>query len=158
MPGARVRARRGIILPAVLGALVALALLSALALFDAVQESRVATLADDRVLARAALHEGLDAASDPPDLAYLCVSAPVNLQVSAGVAAGGGRYLLEWSHLGRGLVRVSVSGRGRSGARAGAIALLRPDSADASGPGYSCPRATRLGPVGPGWVVAAPDG
>ena len=44
-------ARRGIILPVVLAVLLALALLSSLAMFDAVQEWRVAGLAADRVRA-----------------------------------------------------------------------------------------------------------
>lgn len=155
MPAAR---RRGIVLPVVLAVMVTLALLSSLALFDAVQEWRVAGLADDQLRARAALLEGLDAAAHPPDLAYLCVSAATNRQSAAGPAAGGGRYLLEWAHLGGGLVRATVSGRGRVGARAGAIALLRPDSSGHLGPGFACPTATRLGPAGPGWATTLPGG
>lgn len=154
MPGAR----RGIVLPAVLAVLVALALLSSLALFDAVQEWRVAGFADDQVLARAALDEGLDAAIAPPDLAFLCLSPPLARQVHAGAAAGGGRYRLEWSHLGAGLVRAEVEGRGRIGGRARAVALLLPDSAAWALGVPGCPTATRLRPAGSDWVTAHPAG
>jgi hypothetical protein len=150
--------RRGIILPAVLAALVALALLSALALLDAVQEWRVAGLADDQVLARAAMEEGLDALGHPGDLAFLCLSPPLARQTGAGTAAGGGRYLLHWTHLGRGLVRAEVEGRGRVGARARAIALLRPDSTAWVSGVFGCPTATRLAPAGTGWVTVHPTG
>lgn len=150
--------RRGIILPAVLASLVLLALLSSLALFDAVQEWRVAGLGDDQLLARAALLEGVDRVASPGDLALLCVSAPMGRQSVSGAASGGGRLRVRWSHLGGGLVRAEVEGLGRSGARAGAIALVRPDSIDRLAGAVVCPRATRLEPAGVGWLVAHPMG
>lgn len=150
--------RPGIILPAVLAALVALALLSALAMFDAVQEWRVAGLADDQVVARAALQEGLDALAAPTDLPLLCVSPALARQVGAGSSAGGGSYRLSWSHLGGGLVRAEAEGRGRVRARARAIALLRPDSSERSMGLYGCPAATRLRPAGVGWLTSHPAG
>lgn len=156
--GARGGPRRGIILPSVLAALVALALLSALALFDAVQEWRVAGLADDQVLARAALAEGLDAVGRPADLAFLCLSPPLARQTGVGTAVGGGRYRITWSHLGGGLVRAEAEGRGRTGARARAIALLRPDSTAWVSGVFGCPTATRLAPAGTGWVSVHPEG
>jgi hypothetical protein len=146
------------VLPAVLAALVALALLSALALFDAVQEWRVAGLGDDRIIAQAALHEGLDALPQPTDLALLCVTPAVAPQARAGASTGGGSYHLAWSHVGGGLVRAVIEGRGRAGARARAIALLRPDSLDRSSGALQCPTATRLVPAGEGWLTAHPEG
>lgn len=146
------------ILPAVLASLVLLGLLSSLALFDAVQEWRVAGLGDDQLLARAALLEGLDRVASPGDLPLLCVSAPVAGQQASGTAVGGGRFLVRWTHLGGGLVRAEVQGLGRSGARSGAIALLRPDSTDHLAGMVVCSRATRLDPAGPGWLVTPPDG
>jgi hypothetical protein len=158
MPDARRSLRRGIILPAVLAALVALALLSALALFDAVQEWRVAGLADDQVVARAALQEGLDELTRPTDLALLCVSPALARQMAIGPAAGGGEYRLSWWHLGDGLVRAEVEGRGRLRARARAIALLRPDSSERVMGLYRCPSATGLRPAGTGWLTTHPEG
>lgn len=145
-------------LPAVLAALVSLALLSALALFDAVQEWRVAGLADDQVLARAALQEGVDQLGQPTDLAALCVSPALLRQGRTAVAAGGGRITLGWSHLGGGLVRAEVRGEGRHGGRARAIALMRPDSSEWVSGLFRCPTATRLAPVGDGWVTTHPEG
>lgn len=158
MPEGRRSSRRGIILPAVLAALIALALLSALALFDAVQEWRVAGLADDQLIARAALHEGLDALAEPTDLPLLCVSPPLAGQVVTAASAGGGAYHLTWSHLGGGLVRAEAEGRGRVGARARAIALMRPDSSERVMGLYRCPAATRLAPAGAVWLTAHPEG
>lgn len=157
MPAGR-RSRRGIILPTVLAALVALALLSALALFDAVQEWRVAGLADDQLIARAALHEGLDALARPTDLPLLCVSPPLSRQVATAPSVGGGAYRIAWSHLGGGLVRAEAEGRGRVGARTRAIALLRPDSSERAMGLYRCPAATRLAPAGTVWLTAHPEG
>ncbi|MBP7549630.1 MAG: hypothetical protein KA761_05040 [Gemmatimonadaceae bacterium] len=150
--------RRGIILPAVLASLVLLALLSSLALFDAVQEWRVAGLGDDQLVARAALFEGVDRVASPGDLPLLCVSAPSARQLATGAASGGGRFQVRWSHLGGGLVRAEVEGFGRSGARSGAIALVRPDSTDHLAGMVVCSRATRLDPAGPGWLVTRPGG
>ena len=139
-------------------ALVALALLCSLALFDAVQEWRVAGLGDDRVRARAALHEAIDLVGDPVDLALLCVSAPLARETAAGRSAAGGSYRISWSHLGSGLMRAEVEGRGRTGARMRAIALLRPDSVTRTMGLLTCPTATRLIPAGPGWLMAHPEG
>lgn len=150
--------RRGVILPAVLASLVLLGLLSSLALFDAVQEWRVAGLGDDQLLARAALLEGVDRVASPGDLPLLCVSSPMAWQLTFGSASGGGRFRVHWTHLGGGLVRAEVVGLGRSGARSGAIALVRPDSTDHLAGMVVCPRATRLEPAGPGWLVAPPEG
>ncbi len=150
--------RRGIILPAVLAALVALGLLSALALFDAVLDWRVAGSADDELVARAAMHEGLDALARPTDLALLCVSPSLAAQFSTGASAAGGRYRLTWSHLGDGLVRAEAEGRGRQGAVARATALLRPDSSERELGLVRCPQAARLVPAGAGWLTASPGG
>lgn len=150
--------RRGIVLPAVLATIVALGLLASLALFDAVLEWRVAGLAEDQVLARAALLEAIDGAASPPDLAALCLRPPLAPQSGSGTAAAGGSWRVRWHHLGGGLVRAELEGRGRMGSRARAIALVVPDSGDRSSGGYGCPAATRLLPAGPGWLEGHPEG
>jgi len=151
-------ARRGIVLPVVLLVLVALELLSALALFDALQEWRVAGLAEDRVLAHAALEEGIDALRAPPDLPDLCLRPPLAAESRSGTASGGGAFRVTWSHLGDGIVHVRVTGSGRQGAEVRAIALVRPDSTERVSGVFACPAATRLEPLGPAWLVADPAG
>ncbi len=151
-------ARRGIILPVVLAAIVALGLLASLALFDAVQEWRVAGFADDQLLARAALLEAIDATASPPDLPGLCVRPALAPQLASGVAVAGGGWRVRWHHMGGGLVRAELEGRGRLGSRSRAIALVVPDSGDRSSGGYGCPAATRLVPAGTGWLEGHPDG
>lgn len=151
-------ARRGIVLPVVLMLLVALELLSALALFDAVQEWRVAGLAEDRVVALAALEEGVDALRLPPDLAGLCTRTPLDPETRTGAASGGGAFRVTWSHFGDGIVQVRVTGSGRWGAEARAIALVTPDSTERASGVFACPAATRLMPLGPAWLVAEPVG
>lgn len=150
--------RRGIALAAVLAAVVTLGLLGALALADAVLETRVSALAVDRVVARAALHHGLDAMDLPPALADLCAAAVLSPQERSGAAGAGGRYRLVWTHLGAGAVRVLVSGEGRQGARIRVVALMRPDSTALVSGFFRCPSATRLIPAGPGWLQVHPEG
>jgi hypothetical protein len=146
------------VLPIVLAALVALGLLGSLALFDAVLEWRVAGLADDQQLARAAAIEGTGLVSDPPDVAGLCVGPPLATQERVGPAAGGGRYRVRWQHLGDGLVRSEVEGVGRVGARSRLIALVRPDSSERVSGLFRCPVARRLIPAVPRWLEAHPEG
>jgi len=146
------------VLPIVLAAILALGLLGSLALFDAVLEWRVAGLADDRVLARAAAIEGTDAVSAPPDLAGLCVAPPLAWQERAGTAAAGGRYRVRWQHLGQGLVRAEVEGTGRIGARSRLVALVRPDSSERVSGLFRCPAARRLIPAVPRWLETHPEG
>jgi hypothetical protein len=136
-------------LPTVIAVVTALALLAALALFDAVQESRVASLAGDRVHARAALLEGLGAAAHPPSLAALCVQPPLAATTQTGASVGRGRYGVVWRHLGRGLVLAEVEGRGAQGGRARLRLLLRPDSGAVVAGLYGCPAARGLEPAGP---------
>lgn len=150
--------RRGIVLPVVLAAILALGLLSSLALFDAVLEWRVAGLAEDQVLARAAVLEGIDAVAVPPDLAVLCGRPPLAVQSSAGTAASGGRFRVVWQHLGGGLVRAEVEGMGRIGARSRLIALVVPDTSERVSGLLRCPMARRLIPAGPRWLESHPEG
>lgn len=150
--------RRGMALPTVIAVLTALALLSALALFDAVQESRVASLAGDRVQAQAALLEGLAAAARPPALATLCVQPPLAAMTRSGASVGRGRYGVVWRHLGRGLVLAEVEGRGAQGGRARVRLLLRPDSGAVVSGLYGCPAAARLRPAGPDAREWHPEG
>ena len=146
------------VLPIVLAAIVALGLLASLALFDAVLEWRVAGLADDQVVARAAAVEGIDAVADPPDLEGLCVRPPLAWEERVGTAAGGGRFRVRWQHLGDGLVRAEVEGTGRIGSRARVIALVRPDSSERVSGLFRCPSGVRLVPAAPQWLEAHPEG
>ena len=150
--------KRGMVLPIVLAAIIALGLLGSLALFDAVLEWRVAGLADDQVLARSALIEGTDAVADPPDLAGLCVRPPLAWEERVGQTDRGGRYRVRWQHLGDGLVRAEVEGSGRIGARARVIALVRPDSSERVSGLFRCPVARRLIPAAPRWLETHPEG
>ena len=146
------------VLPIVLAAILALGFLASLALFDAVLEWRVAGLAEDQVVARAAAVEGTDAVADPPDLAGLCIRPPLAWEERAGTTVGGGRFLVRWQHLGDGLVRAEVEGTGRIGARARVIALVRPDSSKRVSGLFRCASAIRLVPAGPRWLEMHPEG
>lgn len=136
-------------LPTVIAVLTVLALLGSLALFDAVQESRVASLAGDGVQARAALLEGLGVAAHPPSVAALCVQPPLASMTRSGASLGRGRYRVVWRHLGRGLVLAEIEGRGVNGGRARLRVLLRPDTGAVVAGLYGCPAAQRLSPSGP---------
>ncbi|MBX7117399.1 MAG: hypothetical protein K1X31_00230 [Gemmatimonadaceae bacterium] len=150
------RPRRGIALPVVLATVVVLALLSALALFDGLQEARAAAFAGDQARAEAAMWEGLDAAAMPPDLPALCRAAPLAPQHRLGTAASGGRFRVLWVHAGGGRVRVLIDGEGRQGGRVGAVGWMRPDSGFRVADG--CVRSLRLLPAGPRWLAAVPGG
>lgn len=150
--------RRGMVLPIVLAAIVAVSLLASLGLFDAVQEWRVAGLAEDRVLARVAVTEGLDAVPSPPDLAGLCVRPPLAWMERSAESASGGRYRVRWQHLGGGLVRAEVEGVGRVGGRSRAIALMVPDSSERVAGLFRCASAARLVPAAPAWLETHPEG
>lgn len=145
-------------MPIVLAAILALSLLASLALFDAVLEWRVAGLADDQVLARAAALEAVDVVAEPPDLAGLCLRPPLDWVEREGGTAAGGRYRVRWQHLGEGLMRAEVEGTGRIGARARMIALVRPDSSERVSGLFRCPVARRLIPAAPRWLEAHPEG
>jgi hypothetical protein len=152
------RRRRGIVLPAVLAVLVALAMLSALMLLDAVQESRVSALAADAVRARAAAQRGAALAHAPPDLAALCVSGPLVEQSRTSAGADGSTATVRWRSVGDGLMRAEIVGRGRNGARHRLLAELWPDSAERVMGLYRCPDARALRPVPGGWLEGHPEG
>ncbi len=151
-------ARRGIVLPIVLAAILSLGLLSSMVLFDAVQEWRVAGLAEDQLLARAAAIEGTDAVAEPPDLVGLCVRPPLASQERLGTARSGGSFRVVWQHLGDGLVRAEVEGRGRIGGRSRVIALVSPDTSERRSGLFSCAAASRLTPAASHWLEAHPEG
>jgi hypothetical protein len=151
-------ARQGIALPVVLGVVVVLSALSALALFDAVQESRVAALAQDRVVARAAALEGISRLWQPLDLALLCLSPPVSAQRATVALPSGARLTVRWRHLGEGLVVAEVEGRGVRDTRHRLRGYLTPDSVERVGGLLRCPAATRLRTAGPGWLGGHPEG
>jgi hypothetical protein len=152
------RPRRGIVLPAVLAVMLALVLLAGLALFDAVQEWRVATLAVDRVVSRAAALAALEGAVRPPALAVLCVSPPLAEQSAVARIPGPGAGRLAWRHLGGGSVLAEVTGTGSHRTRTRLLALLTPDSSETVSGLFRCSRATRLLPLGTRWVEGHPDG
>jgi hypothetical protein len=138
--------------------LVALGLLSALALLDAAQAARLASLGEDEVFARAALVQALDRLGEPPDLAWLCLQPPARATVVAEVLSDGRRIERRWWMLGPGVVRVEVIGVGVGGARHRRIGWMRPDSLEAPAVGTGCPGAQRLVPLGPDWLGAHPEG
>jgi hypothetical protein len=152
------RSRPGIVLPAVLAVLVALAMLSALMLLDAVQESRVSALAADAVRARAAALRGVAIAHSPPDLAALCVSGPLVAQTRMSPGADGSITMVRWRSVREGLVRAEIEGRGRSGARLRLLAELWPDSSERVMGLFRCPDARRLRPVPGVWLEGHPEG
>lgn len=150
--------RRGVALPMALLVLVALGLLSSLALTDALQAARTATLAEDEARARAALLDALAAATAPPDLPWLCLQPPMLPLVVLDTTPTGQPIELRWWTIAPGVIRVELVGVGRFGARHRRVGWLRPDSMDASDPRPGCPSATRLQPIGPDWLGAHPEG
>lgn len=150
--------RRGIALPAVLAVLVALGLLSALALTDAVRDWRVATLAEDAVRARAAALSALAAAAQPVDLGALCLAGPLAEQSMDVASAPGTRAHVRWRSLQPGIVRAEIEGEGSQGARHRMQALLTPDSAERVMGLFRCPSATRLRPAAGRWTDGHPEG
>lgn len=152
------RRKRGIVLLAVLLVMVALSLLASLALYTAVQEWRVATLAEDRVHARASALTALLFVDRPPSLEALCLSPPLTVQQETAPVGGVGTARIAWRHLGAGTVRAEVTGNGRHGARARLLALLAPDSVERTGGLFRCPAARRLVPLGDRWLEGHPEG
>lgn len=138
--------------------LAALGLLSALGLADALQATRVAALAEERVRAHAAMLEALPALFAPPDVPWLCLRSPDAPIRVLRVGTDGARAELVWWAVARGAVRAQVTGLSPLGGRHRRLALLTPDSlpADPSAPG--CPTATRLVPAGEGWLLPHPEG
>lgn len=150
--------RRGIALPMVLLVMTALGLLSSLALFDALQATRGARLAEDEARATAAAVAGVAGLLSPPDLPWLCLqppSAPVRRDVSI---EGGGRVRLAWWSLGGGRVRGEVTGFGLGGGRHRRFARLVADSIPSDPLTPGCPTAVALRPASPDWLQAHPDG
>lgn len=154
----RRRLRRGIALPMVLLVLVALGMLSSLALGDALQSVRVATLAEDELRARAAAVAADSVLRRPPDLLWLCLQPPASPQRRVLGHRDGSRAELTWWMAGPGLVRVQVLGVGPSGARHRRLAWLRPDSLVPLDPRPGCPDATALEPAVQDWRAAHPEG
>ena len=152
------RVRRGIALPVVLAVLVALGLLSALALSDATRDWRVATLAEDAVRSRAAALEALLAVGSPPNLQLVCMTGPLAMQTRVLAGPSGTTAVVVWRGFGPGLIRAEIEGRGRQGARHRLYAMLRPDSAERAMGLFRCPGATRLLPVPGRWLDGHPEG
>lgn len=150
--------RRGIALPFVLMVLVALGMLSSLALGDAMLSARVAALAEDEVRARAAALGADSLLKQPPDLAWLCLQPPSAAQRRVVTAADGGRVEVLWWMVGSGLVRVQVTGTGPGGGRHRRLAWLRPDSLLPLDPRPGCPDARGLIPAAASWRAEHPEG
>lgn len=150
--------RRGIALPIVLLVLVALGILSALALQDAMLASRVAALAEDELQARAAALTGDSALRHPPDLTWLCLQPPASPQRRVLPAPHGARVEILWWMLGSGLVRVQVKGVGAGGSRHRRLGWLRPDSLLPLDPRPGCPESRALEPAATNWRAAHPEG
>jgi hypothetical protein len=142
----------------VLLVLVALGLLSALALSDATLATRAATLAEDEVLARAALLEGLPALAEVPDVAWLCLQPPASPLRLRKLVGGGRSVEVAWWMVAPGVVRAELVGIAAAGGRHRRLAWLRPDSLDPADPRPGCPEALRLEPLGAEWLGAHPEG
>ncbi|MBX3132139.1 MAG: hypothetical protein KF689_01975 [Gemmatimonadaceae bacterium] len=150
--------RRGIALPAVLLVLVALAMLSSLALGDAFAAARMAALAEDAAVARATASRGVAAVREPPDVPWLCLQPPTASVRREVRVEGGGRSDIYWVTVAPGVVRAEVVASGPMGARHRRLAWLRPDSVDLDDPRPGCPLASRLLPADTGWLTAHPEG
>lgn len=150
--------RRGIALPIVLLVLLALGLLSSLALGDAVLASRVAALGEDELRARAAVLAGDSLLRYPPHLALLCLQPPSVPQRRVLGRLDGGRIEVLWWMAGSGLVRAQISGVGPGGGRHRRLAWLRPDSLDPLDPRPGCPEARALIPAALTWRSGHPEG
>lgn len=150
--------RGGIALPIVLLVLVALGMLSSLALSDAMLAARVAALAEDEVQARAAALAADSAIRNPPDLVWLCLQPPSSPQRRVMSHQDGRRVEIVWWMLGSGLVRVQVTGIGPSGGRHRRLGWLRPDSLVPLDPRPGCPEARALTPALLSWRTAHPEG
>lgn len=152
------RARRAIALPMVLLVLVALGLLSSLALFDALQATRGARLAEDEARARAAAIAGVEGLRRPADAPWLCLQPP-GTPLGATLSVGDGASArLRWWSLGGGRVRGEVVGIGRTGGRHRRLASLLADSMPLDSLTLGCPGATALRPAPDPWLAAHPDG
>jgi hypothetical protein len=151
-------ARRGIALPMVLLVLVALGMLSSLALADALQSARVATLAEDELRARALAVAGDSVLRTPPDIRWLCLQPAVAPQRRVLAEPNGSRAEVTWWMSGPGLVRVQVLGVGPAGARHRRLAWLKPDSLVPLDSRPGCPDATRLVPAVRDWRAEHPEG
>jgi len=149
---------RGIALPMVLLVLAALGLLSSLALFDALQATRGARLAEGEARARAAAIAGVEGLLAPPDLRWLCVQSPATAVEQTVYYESGARAQLRWRMLGRGAVRGEVEGVWPAGGRHRRLALLVPDSVPLDSVIPGCPAATRLVAVPGRWLLTHPDG
>jgi hypothetical protein len=152
------RLRRGIALPMALLVLVALGMLSALALTDALQSSRTASLAEDEVVARAAVLDGLAKLAAPPDLAWLCLQPAASPVRTRETLPDGRAIELAWWLVAPGVVRAELVGVGAGGGRHRRIAWLRPEPLDPADGRPGCPAAQRLVPLDSGWLGAHPEG
>ena len=150
--------RRGIALPVVLLVLVALGMLSSLALGDAVLAARVASLAEDELRARAGALAGDSLVRQPPDITWLCLQPPAAAQHRVVTRPDGGRVEVAWWMVGSGLVRVQVTGIGPMGGRHRRLGWLRPDSIVPFDPRPGCPDARRLRPAAVSWRGQHPEG
>lgn len=150
--------RRGIALPVALLMIVALGMLSALSLTDALQAARIATLAEDEALARAAALEGLARLGAPPDVPWLCLQPPAAPVRVVDTLPDGRRVELRWWAVSPGVVRAEVVGVGARGGRHRRIGWLRPVPVDPEDHRPGCPEAERLEPIGPDWLGGHPEG
>lgn len=142
----------------VLLTLLALTILSSLALFDALQAWRAAALAEDAVRARAAAHSALQQVFAPASLPWLCLQPPHLHTDREFTLPAGARARVSWRTFGPADLRAEVAGFGARGARHRLLVRLTPDSLPGDPWVPGCPSATRLLPAGPDWWVRHPEG
>lgn len=145
-------------MPVVLLVLVALGLMSSLALSDALLASRVATLAEDEARARGVVLSGVEGVRTPPDLLWLCLQPPARPVRTVQLLADGGSLELVWWMVAPGVVRAQITGVAAGGGRHRRIAWLRPDSLLPMDVRPGCPDAGTLVPAGEDWLVGHPEG
>lgn len=141
----------------VLLVLVALGLIAATALTDAVQVMHVARYQEDALRARGLALRGVGLLRDPGDLEWLCLQPPA-VPRRQRVDLADGRLELVWWSLGGGRVRAQVSAFGLRGGQHRLLGRLRADSLSGEDPALGCPGASFLTPDGPSWLFPHPDG
>lgn len=141
----------------VLLVLVALGLMAATALADAVQLMHLARYQEDALRARGLALRGVGLLRDPGDVEWLCLQPPAAARRQR-VELPDGRLELVWWSLGGGRIRAQVSAFGLRGGQHRLLGRLRADSVVVDDPALGCPGASRLIPDGPSWLFAHPDG
>ncbi|MFZ9987207.1 MAG: hypothetical protein ACO3HV_05630 [Candidatus Nanopelagicales bacterium] len=132
-----------------------LAAWGALGMAQATATAHRAHLVQEGLRVQITLASALDAALDPPDLAVLCLSAPLASMRVARSVPGRGRFELRWRHLGEAIVLAEIDAIGRGGGRVRALAWMTAEQVDRVDGVARCAGA-RLRPLAASSVVPRP--